>query len=193
MAEQKESIEICKSCGQPVTAHSKDCSLVAEKKEYQEKIHKFKMMEGLTKQFVEDIKAGKITYEKQIEEIGENLKKIFLEDKENKTPEDFQKIWDSYKEELRELNEEFHNLKVEFSNYTPVIVARIKDAFDEELKGKYEKARKIIMSEHINISSIIMKQFNDYPTVIREIGRTITQERLKIEKFKKIFEEIKSY
>lgn len=193
MAEQKEPIEICKSCGQPVTAHGEDCSLVAVKKEYQEKIHEYKIMEGLTDEFVKNVEEGKINFEKQMKEIDDYIQELFLESKKQKNPEDYQKIWDDLKEELQKLSDEFKNLYSEFLYYKPLVIQRIREAFDEKLKAKLEKASKIIVSERGNIANIRGRQFSDYDTATQEISRIITQERLKIQKFKKIFEDIKNY
>ena len=66
---EKESPEICTSCGQPITSHLADCSLVAVKREYDEKLAATKKAEGITPEFESSAKAGEITFNKQIEQV----------------------------------------------------------------------------------------------------------------------------
>lgn len=55
-------VEICPTCYNPKSAHAADC-------DYEEKVARHSKSEGITPEFEADVKSGKITFEKQMNEL----------------------------------------------------------------------------------------------------------------------------
>lgn len=104
MPEQEPQQEICKFCGQPVTAHAEDCSLVAVKKEYKEQqdaIEAIRRANGITPEFEAAVERGEITFEKQMQELETKFREQESKDKEKDLEQQYISRVDDAIRELR--------------------------------------------------------------------------------------------
>lgn len=206
MVEQEPSQEICSHCGQQKTVHTPEtCSLAAEESEYRQKLQETNDAEGITPEFEEAVKAGKITFDQQMREINEKLGKLFGSDSEEhlmtrevssksrearvkESIEKLQKLSDSNPEKNLQVDEippldseTIEAILVQASDVVQITsnyfieLYKIESEFKDERKAEYERLK---------------SNYLEYTQLMQKYWKNVTEERIGEKTNGKVFDQI---